>query len=223
MKTEAKPSLIWDMDGTLVDSYPAIVANLAAACRECGVAVTKEEIRREILTHSAVHFLINLEKKTGVPAQRIGDCYSAIARQNSDRVLPMEHAAETLEALRNAGVANYVFTHRGASAAGILKGAGLDGYFTEIVTAEAGFRRKPDPEGIDYLVRKYGLDRSLTCYVGDRSLDIECACNAGIKSILYLPRDAVAVPTGRETLVVRDLLRIPEQLPAILRHSRPAP
>ena len=128
-----------------------------------------------------------------------------------------------MEALRNAGVANYVFTHRGASAAGILKGAGLDGYFTEIVTAEAGFRRKPDPEGIDYLVRKYGLDRSLTCYVGDRSLDIECACNAGIKSILYLPRDAVAVPTGKETLVVRDLLRIPEQLPAILRHSRPAP
>ena len=43
-----------------------------------------------------------------------------------------------------------------------------------------------NPEGVDYLVDKYQLDRSETYYIGDRTLDVDLADNAGIGSINFL-------------------------------------
>ena len=57
------------------------------------------------------------------------------------------------------------------------------------------------------------MDRDNTFYVGDRTLDIACAVNAGIKSVLYLPEDSYAVPDGRQTFIVKDLLDIRDILP----------
>ena len=78
------------------------------------------------------------------------------------------------------------------------------------VTKKNGFGRKPEPDGINYLVDKYGLDRQKTFYVGDRSIDMECAANAGIGGILYLPENAVTEPVGTERYIVRDLEEISE-------------
>lgn len=58
-------------------------------------------------------------------------------------------------------------------------------YFTEIVTTANGFARKPDPEGVNYLVEKYQLDKASTYYVGDRTLDVDVAFNSGIQSINF--------------------------------------
>ena len=77
-----------------------------------------------------------------------------------------------------------------------------------IITGKDGFKRKPDPSAVLYLVKKYDLDREKTFYIGDRTLDIECAVNAGIKGILYLPEDSPAQKTGKETFIVRDLMEI---------------
>ena len=63
----------------------------------------------------------------------------------------------------------------------------------------------------------YNLDRENTYYVGDRSLDIECAENAGTKSILYLPENSAASPTGKETFVVKDLLDIQDIVRGLTR------
>ena len=42
--------------------------------------------------------------------------------------------------------------------------------FTEILTSQSGFARKPDPEAAMYLMEKYGLEPEKTYYIGDRSL-----------------------------------------------------
>ena len=44
---------------------------------------------------------------------------------------------------------------------------------------------KPDPEGVDYLVDKYQLDWSETYYIGDRTLDVDLADNAGIREYKF--------------------------------------
>ena len=91
----------------------------------------------------------------------------------------------------------------------ILEQTGLAPCFTEIVTALNGFRRKPGPDAILYLIEKYRREKSHCFYVGDRSLDVEAAINAGISSILYLDPASPGSATGKETYLVHDLLEIP--------------
>ena len=85
---------------------------------------------------------------------------------------------------------------------------GLLPYFTEVVTALDRFPRKPNPAAILYLMEKYHLSPSASFYVGDRSLDVEAANNAGIGSILFLDPSSPIEATGHETYVVKDLLEI---------------
>ena len=44
--------------------------------------------------------------------------------------------------------------------------------------------------------------------MGDRSLDMDCAKNAGIPGILYMPSGAIDVSGGTERYIVNDLLEI---------------
>ena len=68
----------------------------------------------------------------------------------------------------------------------ILRDLGLDVYFTEILTSQSGFARKPSPEAATHLISKYHLKPERTFYIGDRTLDIEFAQNSGIQSINFL-------------------------------------
>ena len=133
------------------------------------------------------------------------DRYQAIRAELEQRMEPVPGAAETLRALRDRGVACFVFTHRGASSFALLERMGLLPFFGEVVTAERGFARKPDPAGLLYLIQKHGLDPARTWYVGDRSLDVDCAVRAGARSILYRPADSPVPPTGREDRIVTSL------------------
>lgn len=62
----------------------------------------------------------------------------------------------------------------------------MESYFTEILTSQSGFERKPSPEAANYLLDKYQLDFEKTYYIGDRTLDVEFAQNSGIQSINFL-------------------------------------
>jgi len=81
-------------------------------------------------------------------------------------------------------------------------------YFEEVLTIEDGFKRKPDPEAINYLIKKYIINKNNTYYIGDRHLDIDSANNAGVKSIFFKPEDSFVEPSGREDYVVYDLIEI---------------
>ena len=57
-------AFIWDLDGTLLDSYGIIVSSLYQAYREFGVELDKEEIHREVISFSVGEFLgysLNIE------------------------------------------------------------------------------------------------------------------------------------------------------------------
>ena len=85
---------------------------------------------------------------------------------------------------------------------------GLTGFFREILTSQSGFARKPAPDAIVYLMDKYRLEREHTYYVGDRSLDMQCAKNAGISGILFLDEHTPGEATGDESYIVRNLLEM---------------
>ncbi len=209
-KRTNKPALIWDLDGTLLDSYPVIVSAILEAYREYGFEPDRDTLYREIMATSLYSWIEKTEKATGIPYDPVLRRYLEINDRDKMRIPAMLHAEEALRALKARGIPSFVFTHRGASTVPVLKNIGLFGFFDEILSADDGFPRKPDPSAILYLVEKYGLDPESTYYVGDRTIDMECAENAGIRGILFLPDISPVRATGKETHTVRDLLEIPD-------------
>lgn len=211
---KAKPVFIWDLDGTLIDSYDIIVDSLCRIYKEkIGIDLNREEVYKEAIRYSVGHFIQGMEKQTGIKFDELKDRYSQISGEEKLKIKPMKHALEILEYLKEQGIHSYVFTHRGRSTEPVLRNIKIYDYFDEIITSvDPAFNRKPSPDSINYLVDKYHLDRNNTYYVGDRSMDIECANNAHIKSILYLPKDGYGLATGKETYIIEDLLDIKEIL-----------
>ena len=201
-------AFIWDMDGTVLDSYGAIVTSLYRAYASFGVEIDMKEIRKEVLTTSVGAFMDNMEKRTGITYDTLEPVYHDIAVEEQERIRPIHNAPEILRFLKDRGIRSFVFTHRGLSTLYLLEKLGLNDLFEDIVTARDGFPRKPDPSAVNHLVEKHSLDRETTAYVGDRIIDVRCAVNAGIKSILYLEADSVVKAAGMETFVIHDLINI---------------
>ena len=196
------------MDGTLVDSYPAIVPAAKQACYEYGLNFSSEYIHEAVIRTSVGAFLEHECKKQGLDPAPVKTRFNQLNDSHIDAIRAIPHAEKTLRLLTLSGHKCFVYTHRGASCHAILEQTGLLPYFTEVVTALDGFPRKPNPAVILYLIEKYSLLADRCFYVGDRSLDIEAANNAGIQSILYLDSTSPINATGHETYVISDLLEI---------------
>lgn len=208
MESKAAQAYIWDLDGTLLDSYGVIVPSVLAACCSFGFTVEEAEAHRQVIRHSVTFYLQTVAESRGLPFEALMGRYSEISAQHKDEIRPMPHALESLEGLRQRGARHFVYTHRGKTTRDVLERLGLLGCFTEIVTSLNGFARKPEPDAILYLLQRHGLDPEATFYVGDRTIDMDCAKNAGIRGILFLPEGSPCVPNGAESVVVRDLREI---------------
>lgn len=196
-------ALIWDLDGTLLDSYGVISSSLQEALAEFQVHKDLTDIRH-MAKEGSVSAVIKLTAaETGLPAQRIKDRYLEISGARVLEIPLMPHSREILEGTAALGCVHFVYTHRGKTAEPVLEHLGLQGYFREIVTSINGFPRKPSPDALFYLMEKHRLEKGQVFYVGDRSLDMECAKNAGVRGILYSPSG-----TGTADYVVRDLMEI---------------
>ena len=109
----------------------------------------------------------------------------SLAEKNAQVVL-MPGARDVLVWAEESGIQQFVYTHKGDNALTILRDLGLESYFTEILTSQSGFTRKPSSEAATYLIDKYQLNPDNTYYIGDRTLDVEFAQNSGIQSLNFL-------------------------------------
>ncbi|MBR3136421.1 MAG: HAD-IA family hydrolase [Clostridia bacterium] len=198
-------AFIWDLDGTLLDSYGVIVSGTVDACLSFGLAVKKEEAHRQAIQHSVNWYLQTVSRDFGLPFEEVQARYSEISGQRKGDIHLLPYARAVLDGLKEQGVCHFVYTHRGKTTDAVLKNLGLNDCFTEIVTSQNGFSRKPVPDAILYLMDKYGLAPETTFYVGDRTIDMDCARNAGIRGILFLPEGNYCVPNGAESRIIRDL------------------
>ena len=196
-------ALIWDLDGTLLDSYGVIASSLRQTLEELNVPMEEAEIRRRAQEGSVSDVLRYAAAETGRPFPEIKSRYSEISGGRYLEIPAMPHAREILEETAALGAAHYVYTHRGSTTAPVLEHLGLDRFFKEVVSSLNGFPRKPAPDALLYLMEAHHLEKDRVYYVGDRTLDVDCAKNAGVHSILYAPAGA-----GKADYVVRDLLDI---------------
>ncbi|MHC4038442.1 HAD family hydrolase [Streptococcus sp. KHUD_017] len=179
-------AFIWDLDGTLLDSYEAILAGIEETYRQFSLPYNKKEVRAFILKYSVQDLLVQVAEERGLDADRLNQVRAQSLAEKNAQVILMPGGREVLAWANQQGIQQFVYTHKGDNALTILRDLGLDVYFTEILTSQSGFARKPSPEAATYLISKYHLKPDRTYYIGDRTLDIEFAQNSGIQSINFL-------------------------------------
>ena len=183
-------AFIWDLDGTLLDSYEAILAGIEETYRQFSLPYNKKEVRAFILKYSVQDLLVQVAEERGLDADRLNQVRAQSLAEKNAQVILMPGGREVLAWANQQGIQQFVYTHKGENALTILRDLDLDVCFTEILTSQSGFARKPSPEAAIYLLDKYGLNPQQTYYIGDRTLDIEFAQNSGIQSINFLASSA---------------------------------
>lgn len=185
--------VIWDFDGTLFDTYPVMAVAFLEGLAELGFLEQLDEMmaRMQISMGFAEQYYTDRYKLNA-------DFFAKYAERQEEgenkRAKPFAGVPEICEAICKCGGSNYLFTHRGSSAGCLLAQHGLTPFFTELVTGENHFARKPSPEGILYLVEKYSILKKDALMIGDRDIDIFSAAAAGIHAC-YLG-ERVSCPEG---------------------------
>ena len=181
-----KTAFIWDLDGTLLDSYEAILSGIEETFAQFSIPYDKEQVREYILKYSVQDLLVEVAEERKLDVEVLNQVRAQSLSEKNAQVVLMPGAREVLAWADQAGIQQFVYTHKGDNAFDILRDLGLESYFTEILTSQSGFARKPSPEAANYLIDKYQLNLDNTYYIGDRTLDVEFAHNSGIQSINFL-------------------------------------
>lgn len=181
-----KTAFIWDLDGTLLDSYEAILSGIEETFGQFAIPYDKEKVREFILKYSVQDLLVQVAEERKLDVEMLNQVRAQSLTEKNAQIVLMSGACDVLAWADESGIQQFVYTHKGDNAFTILRDLGLESYFTEILTSQSGFARKPSPEAANYLIDKYQLNPDNTYYIGDRTLDVEFAQNSGIQSINFL-------------------------------------
>jgi phosphoglycolate phosphatase len=181
--------VIFDWDGTLMDSTRVIAASLQGACRDVGCAVpTEEEALFVIGLNMADTFARVVPDLDEAGRRRLADRYRHHFLAREGEAPLFEGVPEMLSDLHARGRRLAVATgkaRRGLDRA--LEATGLKPWFEATRCADEGFA-KPHPGMLLMLLEMTGVDPGRALMVGDTTHDLELAANAGV--------DAIAVSYG---------------------------
>ena len=167
-------NILWDFDGTLFDTYPALVEGFVKLSQR---DLDREEVLKWLKIDSKTAFKhYEIDETNRAEYKRLDKHYSILYSK------PFKHLKEVLEAVEN----NIIVTHRDMeSSIYLLDKYDLRKYFNEIVSVEEqGFERKPHTASYEFVLKKYHID----LVVGDRELDLEPARKLKIKTVAFQNR-----------------------------------
>jgi phosphoglycolate phosphatase len=179
--------VLFDFDGTLVDSQHSIVAAFTQACRAHGIAgVDPAAIRRHIGLPLAEAIAANLPEAHRARAAEVAESYKLAHRalaQSADHDPLFPGALRGVAALKAAGALLGIATGKGRRGlhATLVK-RGLSGHFDVLRCADDG-PGKPDPWMVRSALDELGLGSADAVVVGDTSFDMLMARNAGVLGI----------------------------------------
>ena len=176
--------LVFDLDGTLVDSYAAIAESLNHARAGWDLpALSEDEVRHQVGRglESLIADLVGPDRvEEGVV--RFRDRYAEVYATGT---LVLDGVPETLERLAGAGYSMAVASNKPARFTGpILTHFGLDHLFVTVEGPDTAGSTKPEPEMIRRCIRAMDLPAGDAVYVGDMVLDVESGRRAGVDVIL---------------------------------------
>jgi phosphoglycolate phosphatase len=190
--------VIFDLDGTLVDSLLDITVSLNHALQEVGLKPLSAAQTRSLVGEGISRLIEKALMAQGRP--ELKDKVAELFLQHYsvhllDATRPYPGVAQTLQALR--GFRKAVISNKRESLTErVLQGLGLRGHFDLVVGADTLPQKKPSPEPVLYVLKQLSLGPQEAILVGDSPYDIQAAHGAGLKCVAvsygYRPREALA-------------------------------
>ena len=185
MKTPKKyavRALIFDLDGTLIDSKLDLILSVNAMLAEMGREKLSDEVISSYIGHGAPRLVsralggVAKEDELARGLSYFLDCYEEHKLDNT-RLYP--EAAETLAKLSDQNMAMAVLTNKPVKmSVGILEALGAAKYFQAIYGGNSFETKKPDPLGAKTILVQFQVKARDAMMIGDSEVDIQTARNA---------------------------------------------
>jgi phosphoglycolate phosphatase len=184
--------IVFDLDGTLLDSVPDLAIAADKAAQTLGYAPVSEAQVRDYVGNGA-DVLIGrslsqsltvsdeLSDETKREARRLFDQFYAETHHQLSRLYP--NVVDTLARLHDAGIPLAIVTNKPSMfVPEILEQHNIKDYFVEVLGGDAFEKKKPNPIALNHLMEKYSINPEQMLMVGDSKNDILAAKNAGCHS-----------------------------------------
>jgi pseudouridine-5'-phosphate glycosidase len=182
-------AVIFDLDGTLIDTPRAIVETFAATFAAMGVTARDPAVIRATIGLPLERAFSQL-LEVSLDDDRVAHCVERYQVLFRELILPQARSlifpgvAEGLETLRGQGFALAVATSKFyASADALLRAAGLREHFSVVVGADQVTQPKPAPEMGRLIMDRLGVSAERAVMVGDTTHDLLMASAAGMRSV----------------------------------------
>ena len=207
---------IFDLDGTLTNTLESMTYSVNLTLEEMGLSkITKDQCRLFVGNGARVLIEKSLKAAGDTDASRIEEgmeIYGRIFDRNCTyHVTPYEGIPEMLKALKDKGIQLAVLSNKpDRQTVKVVKAIFGEELFDYAQGQKEGIRRKPEPDGVWYLMEQMHVSKEECLYIGDSEVDAATGRNAGLKTIgvLWGFRDRKTL----ETAGADDLIDRPDEL-----------
>lgn len=189
MQTKA---VLFDLDGTVLDTAPDLIEACSYTLRKYGVNNIDTMKIRQVLTQGMRAMLascIDKEEQHNFDIEgQMRDCFAAYYSSNINvKTKPFHHIRELFTQLINKNIKIGIITNKYISMANsLLNNYDFNSHFQLILGGDSLPLAKPDPFPLNFAMEKLNLQSNQIIYVGDHLNDIICANRANVTSALAL-------------------------------------
>jgi len=209
--------IIFDLDGTLIDSSTDLAISMNATREHFGLAPLDPALIYSYVGNGAA-VLVRRAMGSNASDETVQNAlkfFLSFYRKHA-----LEHTklypgvGEAIETLYGAGHKLAVLTNKPVRISFDIVGAlGLQRFFMRVYGGDSFPCKKPDPIGAIQLIREAGVTPSETLIVGDSGVDVQTARNAGVRSCgVTWGFQPEAFELDRPDLLIRDPRQLVEQL-----------
>lgn len=176
--------VILDLDGTIIDAYPAITDSFNFTMRSLGCSRQSARVIRRAVGKGDKGLLEPFVPRDGLErAVRVYRAHHREALLRSSRLFP--RAEELLVYLKHKGYKLAVASNRPTRFSLILlRHLRIKKYFDYILCADRLKQGKPSPEIIRRILRHFSLSRKHALLIGDMVIDAQAGRRAGVKTVM---------------------------------------
>lgn len=184
--------VIFDLDGTLIDSRLDLVHSVNAALRHIGRPELPDEVIASYVGDGApilIQRALGGEHVDEAVVRQGLECFLSYYRAHKlDHTTVYPGIAEALAAVQSSGNGTprkmAVLTNKPViPSRAIVEALGLGAFFSQIYGGNSFATKKPDPEGAHKLLEESGVRPEQAAIVGDSHVDIETGRNAGLWTV----------------------------------------
>ena len=176
--------IVFDWDGTLMDSTAAIVASIQAAARDLGIQPPSDERAQHIIGLGLIDALRHALPDLPVERyQEVAERYRYHFLSRDQDLLLFDGAEDLIEELTRAGYHLAVAT--GKTRKGLDRAFEVSGLGPRFQASRCAdeCRSKPHPQMLEELMDEFGVEPDATLMIGDTTHDLQMARNAGVAAL----------------------------------------